>query len=412
MKIVHEKCAGIDVGKTFVLCCALVGPADKTPESETERFDTTSKGILAMGDWLAKKGVTHVAMESTGVYWKPIHNLLEGEFEVWLINAAHAKGVPGRKTDVEDCRWIAELMRHGLLNRSFIPPPEIRALREMTRYRRSVIQEKAREANRIQKVLEDTNIKLASVATDILGKSGRAMLRAIVQGETSPEVLASLAKGRLQSKAEELQEALTGKVRAHHRFVLRELLDHVEYIEKTVDRLDAEIEEMTRPFEEDIRRLEQVPGLGKRTIEDVIAELGTDMSRFPTSNHCASWAGLCPTNNESAGKRHKTRLRKGSVWLKTALVQASWPAARSKNSYFRTQFLRLKSKRGAKKAIVAVAHSLLDVIYALLKNKRANYFDLGADYFIRKDKEQIKARLVKRLGELGFSVALTEKETA
>lgn len=365
-----------------------------------------------MADWLAQQGVTHVVMESTGVYWKPLFNLLEGQFEVWLVNAAHAKGVPGRKSDVQDCRWLADLMRHGLLRPSFIPPADIRALREMTRYRRNIIQERTRESNRVQKVLEDANIKLGSVASDVLGKSGRAMLRAIAKGETDARNLSLLAVGKLRAKQEILEDALTGRVKPHHRFLISELLDHVEYLEKTVERLDAEIEEMMRPFDAEFARLDEVPGLNRRTIEDILAELGTDMSRFRSSAHCSSWAGLCPTNNESAGKRHRTRLRNGSVWLKTSLVQAAWTAIRCKDSYFRTQFLRLKTRRGAKRAIVAVAHSILETIYALLKHREVKYVDLGADYFEGNDKERIKNRLVKRLASLGFEVTVAVKTPA
>lgn len=409
---VHERCAGIDVGKDFVMCCALVGPAGGKTTSSTERFNTTTREILRMADWLAEKGVTHVVMESTGVYWKPLYNLLEGQFEVWLVNAQHVKGVPGRKTDVEDCRWLADLMRHGLLKPSFIPPLEIRALRELTRYRRSMIQERARESNRVQKLLEDTNIKLASVASDVLGKSGRAMLRAIIAGNMDVNTLAEMAHGKLRSKMDSLKEALTGKVQEHHRFLLRELLDHVEYLERTTERLDNEIAEKMRPFEAEQKRLDAIPGMNRRNIQDLIAELGVDMTRFPSSAHCSSWAGLCPTNNESAGKRHRTRLRKGSVWLRTILVQAAWAAVAKRNTYYRSQFARLKGKRGPKKAIVAVAHSLLETVYALLKHKEMQYTDLGADYFDRRDKERLKSKLVKRLGELGFEVTVTQKQPA
>lgn len=412
VNIVHEKCAGIDVGKDFVMCCALVGPAGGKTSSCIERFDTTTGAILKLADWLTEKGVTHVVMESTGVYWKPLYNLLEGQFVVWLVNAQHVKGVPGRKTDVEDCRWLADLMRHGLLKPSFIPPPEIRALRELTRYRRSMIQERSREANRVQKLLEDANIKLGSVASDVLGKSARKMLRALIAGSTDVADLAEMAHGRLRNKRDALKEALTGKVQDHHRFLLRELLDHVEYLERTTERLDGEIAEKMRPFEAEQKRLDAVPGLNVRNIQDLIAELGVDMTRFPSSAHCSSWAGICPANNESAGKRHRTRLRKGSVWLRTILVQAAWAAVAKKTTYYRAQFARLKGKRGPKKAIVAVAHSMLETVYALLKHKDMQYADLGVEYFLRRDKDQLKNKLVKRLGELGFDVTLSGKQPA
>lgn len=411
MNVVHEKCAGIDVGKSSVSVCCLVGPVGTTPRCEVREFATTTQEVLNLADWLGSLGVTDVAMESTGVYWKPLYNLLEGLFTLCLVNAHHAKAVPGRKTDVQDCQWLAELHRHGLLKASFVPPLEIRALRELTRYRRNVIQEKAREGNRVEKLLEDTNIKLSTVATDILGKSGRAMLRAIAGGETKPAVLAELAVGRLRSKQDALRLALQGKVKPHHRFLITELLDHVEYLEKQIERLDAQIEEALRPFQEEVRRLDAVPGLNRRTIEDVIAEIGTDMTQFKSSQHLASWAGLCPTNNESAGKRGRTKLRKGSRWLKSALIQASWCAAASKKSYFRALFLRLKAKRGPKKAIGAVAHSLLETIYNLLQ-KRVEYRDLGMDYYVRNDREKIKNKLVRRLKDLGYEVSIEEKHPA
>lgn len=338
---------------------------------------------------------------------KPVFNVLEGVVHVWLVNARHVKAVPGRKTDVRDCEWLADLMRHGLVRPSFIPPEAVRNLRELTRYRRNLVRERAQEANRVQKVLEDANIKLGSVASDVLGASGRAMLHALIAGETAGTTLAALAQGRLKSKHAELVRVLEGRINPPHRLLLGELVRHVEYLEGAIDRLSREIEERLYPFEDAIRRLDDVAGVDRRTIEEVLAEIGTDMTRFATGHRLASWAGLCPGNNESVGKRLSGKTRKGSTWLRVALVQAAWAAIRKKQSYFHAQFHRLKARRGAKRAIIAVAHSLLIVIYQMLRHGTP-YCDLGSDHFDRLNRMRIVSRLVTRLRDLGYQVQLTE----
>jgi transposase len=406
MQVVYERCCGLDVHKRTVVACRIVPGPDGTPGKEIRTFGTLTPELLILCDWLAEAGCTHVAMEATGVFWKPIYNLLEDQFSVLVVNAQHMKAVPGRKTDVKDAEWIADLLRHGLLRASFIPDRPQRELRELTRYRTSLLQERAAEVNRVQKTLEGANIKLASVATDLHGKSAQAMLRQLVAGTTDPAALAELARGRLRAKIPELQQALQGSVGPHQRFLLAQQLVHLDTLDTLIDQVSAEIAQRLRPFETTLVRLEAVTGLGRRTVEVVVAEVGVDLSRFPTAGHLASWAGLCPGNHESAGKRLSGRTRKGSPWLRAALIEAAQAAGRSKNTYLAAQYHRLAARRGAKRAAVAVAHSLLVIIYHLLTHPERSYEDLGATYFDQRDRQAVERRLVKRLEALGYTVAL------
>lgn len=401
MQVVFERCSGLDVHKKTVAACVI------TPEGrETRTFGTMTADILALADWLQSMGVTHVAMEATGVYWKPVYNLLEPYgFELIVVNAQHIKQVPGRKTDVRDAEWIADLLRHGLLRGSYIPSRLERELRELVRYRKTLIRERAAEVNRVQKVLEGANIKLASVATDVMGKSGRAMLEAMVAGTTDPKALAALAKGRLQGKQPELEQALQGLVGPHQRMLLRTQLRHIDFLDREIETLSAEIAERMRPFEEALRRLETIPGVGRRTAEVLAAEIGMDMSRFPTAAHLTSWAGMCPGNNESAGKRKSGRTRKGSPWLREALLEAARAAARTRNTYLSAQYHRLAARRGAKRAAVAVGHTILIIAYHILKEGTI-YKDLGANYFDERDKAATVRRAVRRLENLGYKVTV------
>lgn len=410
MQVVFTCCCGLDVHKNSVVACLLKQMPDGSVRREVRTFGTLTAELLRMRDWLTQEGCTHVAIESTGVYWKPVFNVLEDAVEVWLINAQHLKRLPGRKTDVQDSEWLADLLRHGLVKPSFIPPAPTRELRELTRYRIKLIQQRAAEANRIQKVLESANLKLGSVASDVLGVSGRAILEAVVAGQTDPQKLADLGQ-RLHCSPEELIPALEGYVQPHHRLLLREHLDHVAHLERSIERLSAEIERRLGPFEEEVQAFDQVPGVGRRTAQDVLAEIGTDMSVFPSAAHLASWAGLCPGHNESAGKHRSGKTRKGSPWLRGALVEAAWSAVRKKDSYFRAQYFRLKGRRGPKKAIIAVAHSILEVLYHLLKQRKP-YRDLGADHFDRINRQAIRRRLVHRLESLGYVVTLEPKKVA
>jgi transposase len=361
--------------------------------------------ILALHDWLMAHQVTHVAMESTGVYWKPVFNLLEGSFKVLLVNAAHIKAVPGRKTDVKDCEWIADLLAHGLLKGSFIPPEPIRDLRDLTRYRKSLTDERVREVNRLQKLLESANIKLSSVATDVMGVSGRGMLEALLGGNTDPKILADLARGRLRKKLPLLREALYGRFRSHHRFLLEQILSHIDFLDELIESVSKEVENRIVPFLKEIELLKTMTGVKQRVAENMISEMGVEMSCFPTHRHAASWAGLCPGNNESAGKRKSGKTRKGDRWLRRFLMEAAWAVSHTERTYLSALYHRLARRRGKKKAIVAVAHSILVIGYHILKEK-VPYYELGADHFDRLNVTYIKRNLVKRLEGLGYKVTL------
>jgi len=411
MDTLYACCAGLDVHKKTVAACVRRLGTNGKVRKEVRIFGTMTVHLLAMADWLAQEGVTHVAMESTGVYWKPIFNLLEGRFQVLLVNPQHMKRVPGRKTDVKDCEWIAQLLQCGLLQPSFIPPLWQRQLRELTRQRVQLVGQRAAVVNRIQKTLEDANIKLASVATDILGKSGRAMIQALIAGQEDPEILAKLARGKLQKKMAPLQSALQGRITEHHRFLLQLLLEQVDSLDRFIKRLDERIGELAVPFDEDLKRLDTIPGVNRRAAECLIAEVGVDMETFPSAANLASWAGLCPGKRESAGKSQGGTIRKGNRWLRRLLVQAAWAASRKKGSYLRAQYRRLAARRGGKRAVVAVAHTLLVIGYHILKRK-VGYQDLGETYFERLDPEQLTRSLVHRLERLGHRVILQPEDNA
>jgi transposase len=411
MEIEHTHCAGLDVHKKTVVAAIIVPEGQGGLRKEVRTFATMTADLLALSDWLLSFGITHVAMESTGEYWKPIYNILEENFEVLLVNARHIKQVPGRKTDVMDAEWIVDLLRHGLLRGSFIPPIGQRELRELTRHRTNFVRERATVVNRIQKTLESANIKLASVASDVMGVSGRAMLEAIVTGTANAGEMADLAKGRLREKREQLDKALEGRVKPHHRFVLSELLCQVDNLDESIARFDAEIEKYCRPFEEAVDLLDTIPGVAQRTAEVIVSEIGTDMSRFPTANHLAAWAGVAPGNNESAGKRYSGTTRHGNRALTVALVQAAHAAAHSRNTYLSAQYHRLAGRRGKKRAIVAVAHSILVISYHIIQRKQP-YQDLGGDYFDKQRPDATAKRLIKRLQHLGYDTSHIQQVAA
>jgi transposase len=406
MDVKYERCCGIDVHKKTVVACVIVAGAQKgAVEKETQTYSTMADDLGALAQWLEAKGVTHVAMESTGVYWKPVFNLLEGQFAVIVVNAERSKALRGRKTDVAGAEWIADLLRHGLLQGSFIPSAQQRALRDLTRFRTSLVNDRVRAVNRLQKTLEDTNLKLASVVTDVTGVSGRAILQALVAGQTDPGILADLAKGQLRKKSVQLQQALAGTLRPHHRVIVAELLSQIDYLEEAMARLDAEIRELMTPYVAQLAALDSIPGVSHRIAEVLIAEIGVDMVPFASAERLASWAGMCPGNHESAGKRQSGRTRKGSPWLRRALTEAAHGAARTKNKYLSAQYHRIAARRGSKRAILAVGHSILTISYYLL-TRHTMYEDLGPNYFDERDREGVKRRAVRRLEQLGFQVTL------
>ncbi len=407
MEVVFSRCSGLDVHKTSVMANVRIGHDDGRVEVVKETFGTTTNELWRLSDWLSKHGVTHVAMESTGVYWKPVYNVLHEQFDVWIVNARHLAQVPGRKTDDSDAAWIAKLMSFGLLERSFIPPEEQRDLRDLTRYRTRLLQEKSSAANRLHKVLEDANIKLTSVATDIQGVSVRLMLDALIADEQSPEAMAQLAQRRMRSKIPQLVEALTGRVRSHHRFMLQEILLHLDSLNQRIEALSQQVTKLTLPHAKLIERLDEVTGIGVRTAEIILAEIGPSVQNWSSAAKLACWACICPGNHESAGKRKSGKRRKGQRWLVTALVEAAWAASRSKDTYLASQFHRLRARRGAKRAAVAVAHSILTIVYHLLKDPTASFQDLGGDYFLKHNKEQEQRRALKTLRSLGYDVVLT-----
>ena len=405
METILARCAGLDVHKESVEACVRRIEPDGRVHSETRHWGTMTRDLREMAEWMAGEGVTNVAMESTGVFWKPIFNILESRFVVLLVNARHLKQVPGRKSDVRDCQWIAQLLQCGLLKGSFIPSRAQRELRDLTRHRTQLVEEKTRTINRIQKVLEDANIKLASVATDIMGVSGRAMIEQLIAGETNPNKLADLAQRQLPGKIPELQKALEGKLTDHHRFLLKMLWKELAQQEELVGELNAKIEEHTRLFAVEIVRLDAIPGVDRRVAEVLLAEVGADIKPFPSDEHLSSWAGMCPGNEESAGKRRRRRITPGNRWLKKTLAQAGWAASHTKNTYLASQYRRLAGHRGKKRALIAVGHSILVIFYHMMRTG-SDYTDLGGDFFDRLEPQRLTRYYVRRLERLGHKVTL------
>ena len=404
MEVLYPHCAGLDVHARSVTACLRIA-SGRDVNYQHRTVPTTTRGLLELGDWLAAAQCTHVAMEATGVYWRPVWHILDGQFTLVLANAMHIRHVPGRKSDMTDAAWIADLLAHGLIRSSFVPPAEIQALRDLTRTRKQLVGEIARHTLRIQKTLEDANVKLTHVVSDVLGVSGRAILKALVGGETDPERLADLTRGRLKATRAELVDALHGRVTAHHRFMVDLHLTQIEALEAAVAKVESHVGHAMTPFQAAVSRLTTMPGLSDTTARVLIAEIGDDMTRFPTAGHLVSWAGLCPRLDVSAGKRHSSRIRHATPWLKATLIQAAWAATRKKDSYLHAQFVRLKSRRGPKKAIVAVAASMLTAAYFMLRTG-VDYRDLGGRYFTTRDKEEATKRLIRRLRDLGVNVEI------
>jgi transposase len=411
VEVLHDRCCGLDVHQKTVVACLITPGRGGQVQKEIRTFGTMTADLLELADWLRAAACTQVAMEATGVYWQPIWNLLEDEFTLLLVNARHIKAVPGRKTDVKDCEWLADLLRHGLLRASFVPARPQRELRELTRYRTALVRERTAEINRLHKTLERANLKLGAVASKVLGLSGRQILDALLAGTTDPAVLADLAKGKLRAKLPQLERALVGSPGLHQHFLLARQLAHIDFLDETLEQVSAEIAERLRPFEEAMERLDAIPGVGRHTAEVLLAEIGPDMSRFPSAEHLASWAGMCPGNYESAGKRQKGKTRQGSKWLRAALLEAGQAAARKKDTYLAAQYHRLVPRLGKKKAAVAVGHTILRSVYYLLQ-RGTSYAELGATYFDERNRQSVERRLVRRLEKLGFAVTLTPKDPA
>jgi transposase len=411
MEVVYERCAGLDVHKKTVVACALVPGEAGRPRRTVRRFETMLEDLEALAGWLAEQAVTHVALESTGVYWQPVWNVLEahGGFTLLLVNARHIKAVPGRKTDVRDSEWLADLLRHGLVRGSFVPDRPQRELRELTRYRTALSEDRTAQVNRLQKTLESANIKLAAVAADVTGVSARAMLAGLVRGQSEPAALADLAVGRLRDKLPALERALAGRFGAHHRYLVPRILAAIDFLDHELADLDARIAELERPFGATVERLDAIPGVGRRVAENLVAELGGAVDRFPSAGHLASWAGLCPGNHESGGKRLSGRIRHGNRALRRVLVQAAHAAGRSRKTYLGAQYRRLAPRRGRKRAAVAVAHSILVIAYHLLRDPCATFHELGPHFFDHRDTDATKRRLVARLNHLGFDVILAPR---
>lgn len=405
MDALYERCCGLDVHKKTVVACLRKPSRGGRRKGEVRTFGTTTGELLALADWLTENRCTHVAMESTGVYWKPIYNVLENLFVVWVVNAHHIKAVPGRKTDVRDCEWIAELLEHGLLRPSFIPPLPVRELRDLTRYRKTLVEMRSAESNRVQKVLETANIKLSSVATDVLGASGRAMLTALIEGNRDASQIADLAKGTLRTKRGHLTQALAGRFSPHHAFLLRQILGHVDELNRHVAECEAEIGQRLAPLAPTLALMRTMPCLGQRTSEVITAETGLDMARFPTAAHFASWAGVCPGNNESGGKRKAARSRKGNIWLKSALVEAAWVASHRRDTYYGALFARIARRRGSKRAVLAVAHAMAVALWHML-SKMQPYREIAPASHESVSRDVLARQYVRRLERLGLRVTV------
>src|SRR5258706_925547 len=411
MQVIHERCAGIDIHKKTVVVTVLITQANGQVQKFTRTFSTMTVELLALADWLDSLQVVQIAMESTGVCWHPVYHVREEGRTLLVVHPQHIKALPGRKTDVKDSEWIADLFRHGLLQASFVPPKPIREVRELTRYRKTLIQERTQEINRLQKVLEGANLKLAAVATDVLGKSGRDMLEAVVGGEQDAEVLAELARGKLRAKLPALRQALDGRIQSHHRFLLERILAHIDFLEESIAHLQQEVARRLGPYEEAMTLLLSIPGIQAVAAAAIISEIGVEMERFPSAKHLASWAGVCPGNKQSGGKRLSGTTRKGNTYLRAMLGEVAWIISRMKDNYLAAQSHRIARRRGREKDIVAVSHSLLVIIYHVLREKKP-YRDLGADYFDKLDTARIERHHVRRLEQLGYTVTLTPAHAA